>query len=123
MTIINIHVGNENFGQGLTTVTLTDKGNINIQNIRKIVIKKQITEHIILTKIEQIFKRINENDVYKLTKTRVIGIPDEAHYKLDIDGKTLEVWDGDVSTNPHLEMLILALREVVGQSTNGEVVL
>jgi len=123
MARIKIQVGNENFEHGLTRVTLESDASIHIENIRNLELKKKLTERILAAKVEKAFEHIRTKDVFKLPKARTLGLPDEARYKLEIDGTTFEVWDGDVAANPQLDALLSLLKELVAQSTNGEVLL
>lgn len=120
---IRIQVGNENFGPGLTIVALEADNSIRVQNVRRLEIRKKLTEPTIIKQVIQAVGYAQRKDILKLEKPRAKGLPDEARYKIEIEGNTLDVWDGDLAQNPQLAELVSLLRELVNESTNGEVML
>jgi hypothetical protein len=123
MARIKVQVGDQNFGHGLTTVTLEADGSIIVENVRKLEVKRKLTERVLSAKVEKVFEHAQIKDIFKLPKPRTLGLPDEARYKVEINQRTFEVWDGDLAQNPQLDALVSLLKELVNQSTNGEVVL
>lgn len=123
MPRVKIEVGNEGFGRGLTKVSLDAEGGFSVENIRRVRVEKKLPDRITASKVKQVFDTAQASDLFMLPNARTRGLPDEPRYKLDIDGRKFEVWDGDAGLNPKLKQLLSVLRELVSESTNGEVVL
>ena len=121
--VIRCEVGSDHSSQGRTILEVAATGEVTIENMRRMKIRKRMPEIKANGDVKKLFVEASGKKVHTIKSFRKAGLPDEALVRLSIDGKTTIMWYDEARKHPKLKSVFAKLSDIVREISGGEVTL